>query len=203
MNFLAHLLLSDDDPGVRTGNMIADFVKGKDAVARLPAAVQIGVRQHRLVDAFTDRHPMVQRSITRISRDWGWFSGIIVDVYYDHLLAREWADFATEPLRKFADRMYETVRSGTEWLDPRGRWFLDRFITDDRLARYATADGMRDTLFRLSQRIAERMPARAVRLDGAMPLLAEVDGELNADFREFFPEVRAYAAAAGAAATTT
>jgi acyl carrier protein phosphodiesterase len=192
LNFLAHLLLSDDDPGVRTGNMIADFVKGKDAVVQLPAAIQAGVRQHRAVDAFTDRHPLVQRSITRISREWGWFSGIVIDVYYDHLLARDWPSFCTEPLRPFADRMYDTIRGGTEWLDPHGRWFLDRFITDDRLVRYATTDGIRDTLARLSRRIAERMPTRAVRLEDAMPLLTREDAALDTDFRAFWPEVRAF-----------
>lgn len=192
MNFLAHLLLSDDDPGVRVGNVVADFVKGRDAVDRLPKAVRAGVRQHRLVDAFTDRHPVFQRSVTRISREWGWFSGIIVDVYYDHLLARDWPGYCAEPLRLFADRMYDVLRTGRDLFDPGGQWFLDRFIADDRLVRYATTDGIRDTLARLSARIAERMPTRAVRLEDAMPRLAELNADLAADFQAFWPEVQMY-----------
>ena len=188
MNFLAHLLLSADDPDAQVGNVLADFVKGKDAVEKLPAGVRAGVIQHRAVDAFTDRHAAVQRSITRISKDWGWFSGILIDVYYDHLLARDWPSYCDEPLRPFADRMYAALRTGAPLFGP-ARPFVDGLIADDRLVRYATTDGVRDTLDRLSRRIAERMPTRAVRLQDALPRLAEVDDGLAADFRAFWPEV--------------
>jgi acyl carrier protein phosphodiesterase len=191
LNFLAHLLLSDDKSDAHVGNVLADFVKGRDAVEQLPPGVRAGVAQHRAVDAFTDRHPAVQRSITRVSKDWGWFSGILIDVYYDHLLARDWPAFCDEPLRSFADRMYVSLSAGAPLFGP-ARPFLDAFLADDRLTRYATTDGVRDTLARLSRRIAERMPTRAVRLEDAIPVLSAADAGLATDFRAFWPEVRAY-----------
>lgn len=194
MNFLAHLHLSHDTPDHRVGNVVADFVKGP-AVKLLPETVQAGVRQHRAVDAFTDRHYLVQRSIVRISRNWGWFSGIIIDVYYDHLLARDWDRYADEPLRTFADRMYGVMHACVPHVEPGARWFFERFVQDDRLYRYGTADGIADTLARLSQRIAERMPTRAVPLQDAMPDLLANDAGLGEDFRAFYPELVAFARA--------
>lgn len=192
MNFLAHLYVSDPTPDAMIGNVIADFVKGPD-VARLPPAVRAGVRQHRLVDAFTDRHPLVQRSITRISGKWGWFSGIILDVYFDHLLARDWHLYSAEPLREFADRAYAVIRQTRPFLPPEEHWLPDRFTADDRLVRYATRGGIRDALARVSLRVAARIPKRAVPLEDAMPDLLAADAALAADFHAFFPELIAYA----------
>ncbi len=192
MNFLAHLHLSHDSPEHRVGNVIADFIKGFD-LSKLPPQMQDGVRQHRAIDAFTDRHARVQRSITRISANWGWFSGIIIDVYYDHLLARDWEAYAPEPLRDFADRMYGILSAFAPGLEQPGRGFIEWFVTDDRLLRYRTVEGIADTLARLSRRIEERMPNRAVRLQDAMPDLRVNDAGLEDDFRVFYPELMAYA----------
>lgn len=192
MNFLAHLHLAPDSPDERVGSVVADFVKGPDFHA-LPPAIQRGVRQHRAVDAFTDRHPLVQRSIVRISKNWGWFSGIIVDVYYDHLLARDWSRYAHEPLRGFADRMYAILGAHAPELPMPGRGFVEWFVSDDRLWRYRTPDGIEDTLRRLSRRIAERIPNRAVKLHEAMPDLIANDAGLEDDFCSFYPELMAFA----------
>ena len=134
MNFLAHLHLSPDDSEAMIGNMLADFVKGPD-VEKLPPVVRAGVRQHRLVDGFTDRHAVVHRSISRINREWHWFSGIIIDVYYDHLLARTWDRYSTAPLRAFADRAYEVIRRGMSLIPAGEEPFFHNFVRSDRLVQ--------------------------------------------------------------------
>lgn len=192
MNFLAHLHLAPDTPDHRVGSVVADFLKGP-AFLRLPATIQDGVRQHRAVDAFTDRHQLVQRSIVRISQNWGWFSGIIVDIYYDHILAREWARHCDEPLRGFADRMYAILLAAAPALEMPGRGFIEWMADDDRLVKYGTVDGIADTLRRLSRRIEERMPGKSVRLHEAMPELIANDAGLEEDFRAFYPELVAFA----------
>ncbi|QEL14192.1 acyl carrier protein phosphodiesterase [Limnoglobus roseus] len=192
MNFLAHLHLSHDTPDHRVGNVLADFVRNP-VVKLLPETIQAGVRQHRAVDAFTDRHGLVQRSIVRISKNWGWFSGIIIDVYYDHILAREWDRYSDEPLRDFADRMYGVMHDCVPHVEVAARPFFERFVADDRLFRYRTAEGIADTLARLSRRIAERMPTRAVSLQDAMPDLLANHAGLCEDFHAFYPELIAFA----------
>ena len=190
MNYLAHLYLADPTPDSILGNILADFVKGND-VAKLPEGVQLGVKMHRKVDSFTDRHPLVQRSICRISKNWGWFSGILIDVYYDHLLAINWTDYSAEPLRDFIDRNHRCLVEGAERIQQGGEQ-LRRMIESDRLFTYASTDGIAEALRRLSLRIAERIPSRAVRLEDAMPELKANREGLQEDFRGFFPELVEY-----------
>lgn len=189
MNFLAHLYLSADAPEALVGNLAADFVKGPD-VERLPPGVQAGVRQHRTVDGFTDRHPVVQRSIGRIGKTWGWFSGILIDVYYDHVLALDWARYAEVPLRTFVDRVHRVIRDHAGHMPEPARASALRFVECERLMSYARPDGsgVEAALVRLTEWVATRLPRRAVRLYDAMPDLKAAHGELATDFHEFFPE---------------
>jgi len=189
LNFLAHLYLSADDPEAMVGNLVADFVKGPD-LDKLSPGVMAGVRQHRSVDAFTDRHPVVQRSIGRIAKDWGWFSGIIIDVYYDHILAVDWQRYSDVPLRTFADRAYQLIRESAAHIPESERESALRFVEADRLMSYALPDGsgVERALNRLSVRIAERIPKRARQLDEAMPAPRAAHPELAEDFHEFFPQ---------------
>lgn len=189
MNFLAHLYLSADDPEAMVGNLVADFVKGP-AVELLPPGVLAGVRQHRAVDAFTDRHPAVMRSVARIGKTWGWFAGILIDVYYDHILARDWGRYAEVPLREYVDRAHGVIREHADSMPEEARGYALRFVESDRMMSYAKADGsgVEEALRRLSDRIAARMPKRAVPLQTAMPDLRAAHQELAADFHDFFPD---------------
>lgn len=196
MNFLAHLHLAHDTPESLIGNAIADFVKWP-AFDALPLPIQLGVRQHRAVDAFTDSHAKVQRSITRISKNWGWFSGIIIDVYYDHILAQHWDRYSAEPRRTFTDRMHLVIRSCIPHVEAKHIPFFTNFDNYDQLFAYGSRAGIELTLLRLSKRIEERMPKRAVKLQDAMPELIEKHAELCEDFHEFYPELMAFAKAWG------
>jgi acyl carrier protein phosphodiesterase len=200
VNFLAHLHLSDGTPGSMLGGVVADFVKGSE-VAALPTDVREGVRLHRLIDGFTDRHPVVQRSIGRVAGKCGWFAGIVIDVYYDHILARDWATCSAEPLRVFADRAYDALGTLIPLAPEEAARFLREFIDDDRLMRYATPEGIADTLARLSHRIARRIP-KAPRLEAAMPDLLAADAALATDFHAFYPALMAFAAGQRAVANS-
>lgn len=203
MNFLAHLHLADPDPGLMLGGVVADFARNPE-IALLPPDVQAGVRLHRQIDGFTDSHPVVQRSISRISPRMGWFSGIVIDIYYDYILGRDWSLYSAEPLRAFADRAYGMLEGLYAVAPPDGQWFLRRLIDRDYLFGYSTLDGITRALDRVSKRIAERIPKRAMALTDALPDLHAADAELAADFHAFYPELMAFslgrraAAAAGA-----
>jgi acyl carrier protein phosphodiesterase len=189
MNFLAHLYLSDDKPEAMVGNLVADFIKGP-AIDLLSPGVQAGIRQHRTVDAFTDRHPVVMRSIARIGKTWGWFSGIIIDVYYDHILACDWVRYSDMTLREFVDRAHDVIRQHAGFMPEEARSYALRFVETDRMMSYAQPDGsgVEEALRRLSDRITARMPKRAVQLEAAMPELRNLHNDLAADFHEFFPD---------------
>ncbi len=193
MNFLAHLHLADGDSGDMAGGVAADFVRNPDLPALEPDVLR-GVMLHRLIDGFTDRHPVTLRSISRVSRQMGWYGGIVIDIFYDHILAREWARYAAEPLAAFAARSYRALEERLPLLPADARGFLRKFVDEDRLNRYATLDGIEDTLARVSKVIAKRIPNRAMWLPEAMPLLVARDAELAADFHAFYPELMAFAA---------
>ncbi|MDY3555366.1 acyl carrier protein phosphodiesterase [Gemmata sp. JC717] len=193
MNFLAHLHLADGDAGDMTGGIAADFVRHPDLAALAPDVLR-GVMLHRAVDGFTDRNPITLRSISRISREFGWFSGIVIDIYYDHILARDWRTYSAESLRAFATRSYAVLEDRHVALPGHARDFIRTFIDQDRLNLYATREGIQDTLARVSRVIAERIPNRAMWLPDAMPLLIARDADLAADFHAFYPELMAFAA---------
>jgi acyl carrier protein phosphodiesterase len=192
VNFLAHLHLADGTPPSMVGGVIADFVR-RPEVERLPTGVQEGVRLHRLIDAFTDRHPIVHRSIARLGGKFGWFSGILIDVYYDHILARDWPHYSSEPLREFADRAYSALEDLLPIVPEEVGGYVRGFIDDDRLVRYATPEGIAEALARISDRVALRMPRHAMRLETAMPDLLITDARLTTDFQTFYPELIAHA----------
>src|SRR5215831_13515757 len=102
MNWLAHAFLSKPDIEFCLGNLLAYLIRGRDRMAMTAAFLQ-GVRQHQAIDAFTDSHPVVQRSRARIS-GYRHATGILVDVFYDHFLARDWNRHSTEPLEAFTAR---------------------------------------------------------------------------------------------------
>jgi acyl carrier protein phosphodiesterase len=187
MNWLAHLLLSPPEIEFQLGNLLADFVRGADR-ERMSAGFRDGVRCHLRIDAYTDEHPIVQRSKARLHPRWRRFAGIIVDVYYDLLLARHWELFCDWPLREFIRRFHEQVASHVPSLPEDASWVLQRMIEEDRLYSYSHVPGVELALTRLSRRLNARFH-RDLRLQDVVPDLVALDADLDADFLEFFPQL--------------
>jgi len=188
MNFLAHAFLADSHPESILGNLMADFLKGREA-EELPEGIREGVCLHRQVDAFTDAHPVFRRSTHRIRRRWGRYSGILIDMFYDHFLAANWDQYADQPLRNFADRVYEVLRDHDEHLPERMQKAARRMIQYDWLVSYADLEKLEVSLNRLSRR--SRNPD--LRLDHAMRDLNALYSDLQMDFRSFFPALVEFA----------
>lgn len=186
MNYLAHVFLAENEPQSILGNLMADVLRRQD-FDRLPVGIQIGIRQHRQIDSFTDRHPVVQRSIRRLKATWGWFGGIIIDVYYDHLLTENWDHFSEESLREFCDRINDILRDQLPNLPGEGKFLAQKLIENDRLYSYTSLDSISFALANISERVTERMPKHKVHLQDALPELQAAHKELSADFMEFFP----------------
>lgn len=190
MNYLAHLFLADPTPESMLGNVLADFVRGK-AHLTLPPAVQEGVVLHRRVDAFTDSHPVTHRSMARVRERWGWFSGILIDVFYDHFLAIDWDRYSRQPLREFIDNAYAVLLAHQPLMPPDMQAVVQRMVRDDRLTSYAHLEGIAQALARIS-RLFRR---REVNLEPAVEELQLHYEELRADFHDFFPQLIAFAQA--------
>lgn len=195
MNFLAHLLLSDtpaapDYPDVVIGNFAAEAVRGRAALEAYPLAVQRGIRLHRFIDSFTDAHPLVRRTTARLrTAGLGKWAGVVSDVGFDHLLARDFSHYhhdPSEPLSAFAQRHYALLHARRQELPERLQQMLHYMRRDDWLSGYAQPQGLERALLGLSR----RAPSGAVLATGAAAFLAELSA-YEADFREFWPELRA------------
>ncbi|TGE24255.1 DUF479 domain-containing protein [Hymenobacter aquaticus] len=193
MNFLAHLLLSGspaapDYADIVIGNFAAEAVRGRAQVLAYPAAVQRGIHLHRFIDSFTDGHPVVRRTTARLrAAGLGKWAGVVADMGYDHLLARDFAHFhPAEPLPAFSQRLYALLHARRHELPERLQHMLQYMRQGDWLTGYAQPEGLHRALLGLSRRV----PSGAVLATGAAAFLAE-RGAYEVDFREFWPELRA------------
>jgi acyl carrier protein phosphodiesterase len=183
MNYLAHLFLAGPEPEALLGALMGDFVKGV-LDQRYPAAVTRALALHRRIDTFTDAHPVTAASRARISPERRRFAGIIVDVSYDHFLARHWGEHAHEPLDAFTARVYALLEQHDALLPERLRLIAPRMAQADWLASYAQVESIHAALDRMSLRLK-----RENRLAGAGAELEANYAALEADFRAFFPDL--------------
>ncbi|UOQ71078.1 acyl carrier protein phosphodiesterase [Hymenobacter cellulosilyticus] len=161
MNFLAHLLLSGSPATTRDyedlviGNFAAEAVRGRAQVQAYPATVQRGIHLHRFIDSFTDTHPVVRRTTARLREaGLGKWAGVVADVGYDHLLARDFSDFhPAEPLPAFAQRLYALLQARRAELPERLQHMFQYMRRDDWLTGYAQPEGLERALYGLSRRV--------------------------------------------------
>ena len=188
MNYLVHFLLAGDDDELRLGNVLGDFVKGR--VERfehrgLTERLRTGIQLHRTIDAFSDRHPAVLRSKRILAPDYGRLSGVIVDVFYDHVLARRWAEHHPRPLPVYAQEVYRTLQDNLHRLPLALHPLVTAMSRGDWLRGYASRHGIDRTL----QGMATRRPV-AAGIGTAGRMLLEHFERFSADFVEFLPELR-------------
>lgn len=183
MNFLGHLFLSGDDHQVTVGNFMADGIKGRD-LSRFPEGLQKGIRLHRAIDSFTDSHPIQQQGRERAHAFAGRYASVVMDLFYDHILARNWSAFHPEPLPAFAQRMYTLLERNLNVMPERTRRMLPYMIEGDWLTSYATLEGIGWALDGLSRRVPEGDPMR-----GAEVVLKEHMAEYTAEFKLFLPAI--------------
>ena len=108
MNFLAHFALSNKDQNLSIGSFLGDFVKGRLS-GQYNQEIEIGIKFHRAVDAYTDQHLLTRLSKERFGTRFRRIGGIMTDIAYDHLLALSWDSFYDEPLSSFSKRVLEDV----------------------------------------------------------------------------------------------
>ena len=145
MNYLAHLYLSGNDKETIVGNFIGDYVKGK-SYTKYPLKIQKGILMHRQIDSFTDNHPKFREAKKLLNDEYGLYSGIIIDFFYDHFLARNWDIYSKRTLRDFAKKTRAVLLSHFFHLPVKVQRFLPFLIQNRRLESYANIDGIQQSL---------------------------------------------------------
>jgi acyl carrier protein phosphodiesterase len=189
LNFLAHMAVASHDDDALLGGLLGDFVKGTPE-GRFSTGVAEGIRLHRAIDSYSDAHPATRASRSRISATRRRFAGVIVDVCYDHFLARHWDRFNSVDLKTFVRRVYSVLSARQALLPERLTRILPRMIAEDWLSGYARLEQVGVALDRITCRLSR----------GACFLRAVVEIEdhyhdLEADFLAFFPDLVAFRSA--------
>ncbi len=183
MNFLAHIYLSGEDKNIIIGNFIADGIKGKNYL-KYPPGFQKGILLHRAIDSFTDTHPIVRQSTKRLHQNYGHYSGVIVDILYDHFLAKNWSNYSDVPLDHFVADFYQLLRDHFNLLPTRIQKMMPYMIADNWLLSYATIPGISKILYQMNYRTKNRS-----KMNLAVTELEEFYTEFKTEFSDFFEEL--------------
>lgn len=190
MNFLAHFHLAHATDASRVGALLGDFARGtpESLLSQFPKEVVQGIMLHRVIDRFTDSHPVFLRSKALLHPTRRRFAGIIIDIFFDHFLAQLWADYAEIPLPRFIQEIHDTLDRRADWLTPELLEVVPRMKDENWLGTYGTIPGLALTFRRVSQRRPFLAP-----LAGAEADLTDHYQSFGRAFREFYPEVILFA----------
>jgi acyl carrier protein phosphodiesterase len=181
MNYLAHLLLSPPDAAFRVGNLLPDLLK-LGQLQDFGGRYREGIEQHRRIDTFTDAHPITRRSRERLWPSFRRFSGVIVDIVYDHCLIQRWDDYHDRPVKDFLADIRACLPSLRGDL-PEQAWrridSLTRWVGD-----YDTMADVSNAMDHLGRRLR-----RPVEFPGLLVELERNKAGFQRDFDCFFPEL--------------
>lgn len=183
MNFLGHILLTGEDEDWLLGNFMADSIKGKGYLD-YPEAVQKGVLLHRFIDSYTDDHPAFRQSTSKLHADFGHYSGVLVDVFYDHFIAANWKDFYATPLEEFTDNFYQKMQAQFDEMTPRMQYLFPYMQKHNWLMRYPTLEGIELTLTEMGSRIGKEY-----KLHTSVRNLEQEYDAFKADFDVFIADI--------------
>jgi len=181
MNFLAHTYLSGNNEEILIGNFIGDYVKGKKYV-KYPEMIRKGILMHRDIDTFTDYHAITRRSRMRIIEKYHKYSGIIIDIFYDHFLASRFHKYSYLSLEDYVNFTYMILKRNYKLLPVAIKYWFPTFLENNWMMAYTTVDGI--------ERVLERMSANTSLPDHAayaVEVLRNEYSDFKADFEEFFP----------------
>ena len=186
MNFLAHLYLSKNDTNIMIGNFIADHIKGNkyDGFSK---EIQQGIFLHREIDTFTDAHEIVRKSKRRLHERYRHYDGVIIDIFYDYFLAKNWASYSNIPLDVYTKSVYELLNKIKLDLPAKSQQFIDYMIEYNILFNYKYKEGIAKVLNGMNKRTKGKS-----QMNLAIEDLQNLEAEFETDFSLFFKDLIAH-----------
>jgi acyl carrier protein phosphodiesterase len=183
MNFLAHIYLSGDNDFIKIGNFMADGIRGTDYL-KFPNDIKKGILLHRQIDTFTDAHLIYRKSKHRLHEKYGHYSGVIMDILYDHFLAKNWKKYSSEKLENYASNFYKSLFDNEKILTERTKNMLPYMYDKNWLVSYATIAGIEMILFQMDFRTKHR-----ANMQEAIVELKQFYNEFESEFVVFFKDL--------------
>lgn len=187
MNFLAHIYLSGDNDLIKIGNFMADGIRGKH-FETFPMEIQKGIILHRAIDTFTDAHPVFRQSTKKLHSRYHHYAGVIVDVFYDHFLAKNWSIYSNENLEEYIQFFYKSLEDNTPILTERTIGIMPYMFQQNWLSSYQTIEGINTILTQMDSRTKNKSKMRF-----ATDELKEFYTEFEQEFTAFFEDLREHA----------
>ncbi len=186
MNFLAHLYLSRNNTNIMIGNFIADHIQG-NKYEGFSTEIQQGIFLHREIDTFTDAHEVVRKSKRRLHERYRHYDGVIIDIFYDYFLAKNWASYSEIPLELFTKSVYNLLDEIKLDLPIKSQQFINYMIEYNILFNYKYKDGIEKVLNGMNKRTKGKS-----QMNLAIEDLHCLEAEFEADFTLFFKELIAH-----------
>ncbi len=186
MNFLAHLYLSGNSDNVRFGNLIGDSIKGKNYL-KFPEDISRGILLHRRIDAFTDSNKIVKECKPLFVEKYHKYSGVVVDIVFDHFLAINWSKYSNHDLHAFSRHAYAILVKNYSLIPSRIKFFMAFMIVNNWLESYKKIEFIR--------KVFNRMPYRTSLPNEPDFVINTIENNyqyLNEQFDKFFIEIKKY-----------
>jgi len=184
MNFLAHIYLSGQDELIKIGNFMADTVKGKN-YQDYPKKIKTGILLHRFIDSYTDSHVVFRRTTRRLHPNYGHYSGVLADMFYDHFLCKNWQKYSNENLYHFVQKFYVSMRKNRNILTERAKNMLPYMERANWLYNYQFLDQLEGILVQMDLRTQNRSKMRF-----AITELKKYYTDFESDFFLFFEDIQ-------------
>lgn len=183
MNYLAHIYLSGTNDLLKIGNFMADSIKG-NTYKLFDDEITKGILLHRHIDSFTDAHPIYRKSKHRLHEKYGHYSGVIMDILYDHFLAKNWTSYSDESLEDYAANFYNLLQNNEAILTEKIKSIIPYMIEQNWLLSYASLTGIEKILYQMDYRTKHR-----VHMQEAMVELQAFYIDFEDEFFLFFDEL--------------
>lgn len=187
MNYVGHIQLAQHSSTSKLGNFLGDFVKGSD-LSSFSAQIQQGIELHRAIDSFTDNHPVTVNLRQRFPSEVRRMAGVIIDVYFDHLLCKHWQNYSSESQNKVLDGFYTELESTKLSVSTRFKRVKQGLIEYRWLAEYIEVDAV----IRAYRSIEKRINSKITFADRAADLIIKRETELQSAFAQLYPELQAF-----------
>ncbi|MCC9070785.1 acyl carrier protein phosphodiesterase [Flavobacterium sp. F-65] len=184
MNFLAHIYLSGDNDLIKIGNFMADGIRGKQFES-FPSEIQKGIILHRAIDTYTDAHPIFRQSTKKLHEKYHHYAGVIIDVFYDHFLAKNWKAYSDENLDDFVKKFYDSLTENHSVLTERTQHLMPIMFRENWLVSYQTIEGIHHILTQM-----DRRTKNTSKMQFASTELKEYYTEFETEFTAFFEELK-------------
>jgi len=183
MNYLAHIYLSGNNDLLKIGNFMADSIKGAD-YKKFPTEIKNGILLHRYIDSFTDSHLIYRKSKHRLHKKYGHYSGVIMDILYDHFLAKNWNNYSDVKLEDYTADFYKLLEANKNILTDKIIAMMPYMISSNWFVSYATIKGIEMILFQMDYKTKH-----SVNMQEAVEELMEFYMEFELEFFAFFDEL--------------